>query len=170
MSELMGELDLLAVSTNDSQMMARALRFDHLCDDGPTHFQRVSQSRILPDVGITRCRWRPDSCGTRLVVWDSPGWTRAARPHRSNWNDLVVCNWWTAWDSNPRPRHCERRALPTELAAHGRDYLKASISRGLHASLARNGCLPAPKRRSGRLRRPRWSSPRPGRDAAPARP
>ena len=27
--------------------------------------------------------------------------------------------WWTAWDSNPRPRRCERRALPTELAAHG---------------------------------------------------
>ncbi len=26
--------------------------------------------------------------------------------------------WWTAWDSNPRPRRCERRALPTELAAH----------------------------------------------------
>jgi hypothetical protein len=27
-------------------------------------------------------------------------------------------DWWTAWDSNPRPRRCERRALPTELAAH----------------------------------------------------
>jgi hypothetical protein len=26
--------------------------------------------------------------------------------------------WWTAGGSNPRPRHCERRALPTELAAH----------------------------------------------------
>ncbi len=26
--------------------------------------------------------------------------------------------WWTARDSNPRPRRCERRALPTELAAH----------------------------------------------------
>jgi hypothetical protein len=23
-----------------------------------------------------------------------------------------------AWDLNPRPRRCERRALPTELAAH----------------------------------------------------
>jgi hypothetical protein len=27
-------------------------------------------------------------------------------------------NWWTAWDSNPRPPRCERGALPTELAAH----------------------------------------------------
>jgi integrase/recombinase XerD len=26
--------------------------------------------------------------------------------------------WWTAWDSNPRPPHCERGALPAELAAH----------------------------------------------------
>src|SRR5512146_1105964 len=26
--------------------------------------------------------------------------------------------WWTARDSNPRPPHCERGALPTELAAH----------------------------------------------------
>jgi hypothetical protein len=30
--------------------------------------------------------------------------------------------WWTAWDSNPRPRRCERRALPAELAAHARWY------------------------------------------------
>ena len=26
--------------------------------------------------------------------------------------------WWTAGGSNPRPPHCERGALPTELAAH----------------------------------------------------
>src|SRR5579864_8865641 len=26
--------------------------------------------------------------------------------------------WWTRWDSNPRPRRCERRALPAELLAH----------------------------------------------------
>ena len=26
--------------------------------------------------------------------------------------------WWTTWDSNPRPPHCERGALPTELVAH----------------------------------------------------
>ena len=27
-------------------------------------------------------------------------------------------DWWTARGSNPRPPHCERGALPTELAAH----------------------------------------------------
>ena len=37
--------------------------------------------------------------------------------------------WWTAWDSNPRPRRCERRALPAELAAHS--------SRLLHYNRAR---------------------------------
>ena len=26
-------------------------------------------------------------------------------------------HWWMAWGSNPRPPHCERGALPTELAA-----------------------------------------------------
>src|SRR5713226_8763580 len=26
--------------------------------------------------------------------------------------------WWTARGSNPRPPHCERGALPAELAAH----------------------------------------------------
>ena len=26
--------------------------------------------------------------------------------------------WWRAGDLNPRPRRCERRALPTELAPH----------------------------------------------------
>ena len=26
--------------------------------------------------------------------------------------------WWTARGSNSRPPHCERGALPTELAAH----------------------------------------------------
>jgi hypothetical protein len=26
--------------------------------------------------------------------------------------------WWTRWDSNPRPPHCERGALPAELLAH----------------------------------------------------
>ncbi len=26
--------------------------------------------------------------------------------------------WWRAGELNPRPRRCERRALPTELAPH----------------------------------------------------
>ena len=30
--------------------------------------------------------------------------------------------WWTRRDSNPRPQRCERRALPTELRAHGSYY------------------------------------------------
>ncbi len=30
-----------------------------------------------------------------------------------------VLFWWTRRDSNPRPPHCERGALPAELLAHG---------------------------------------------------
>ena len=28
--------------------------------------------------------------------------------------------WWSRWGSNPRPQHCERCALPTELRPHAR--------------------------------------------------
>jgi hypothetical protein len=36
----------------------------------------------------------------------------------NNFKRMNEMEWWTAWDSNPRPRRCERRALPAELAAH----------------------------------------------------
>jgi hypothetical protein len=29
--------------------------------------------------------------------------------------DFQGVKWWSGRGSNPRPRHCERRALPTEL-------------------------------------------------------
>src|SRR5580700_3328556 len=38
--------------------------------------------------------------------------------------------WWTTRDSNPRPPHCERGALPTELVAHS---LNNAPPRGLWA-------------------------------------
>ena len=31
---------------------------------------------------------------------------------------IISLSWWTVGDSNPRPRRCERRALPIELTAH----------------------------------------------------
>ena len=33
---------------------------------------------------------------------------------------------WT-WGSNPRPRHCERRALPTELAPTGETFVMLQL-------------------------------------------
>ena len=39
--------------------------------------------------------------------------------------------WWTARGSNSRPPHCERGALPTELAAH---YFQCVTSRTPHTS------------------------------------
>src|SRR5471030_1350686 len=32
--------------------------------------------------------------------------------------------WWTTGGSNPRPLHCERSALPTELVAHIHEQLQ----------------------------------------------
>ena len=37
--------------------------------------------------------------------------------------------WWSRWESNPRPQHCERCALPTELRPRqGAGSLPASVS------------------------------------------
>ena len=30
----------------------------------------------------------------------------------------LTAGWWTTWDLNPQPPHCERGALPIELVAH----------------------------------------------------
>ena len=39
-------------------------------------------------------------------------------PKRVPGKGIPEKGWWTRWDSNPRPRRCERRALPAELLAH----------------------------------------------------
>ena len=51
-------------------------------------------------------------------------------------SDRSYSFWWTAGGSNPRPLHCERSALPAELAAHPRvlPFLFYKIRR--HASHA----------------------------------
>ena len=32
--------------------------------------------------------------------------------------DVLSNLWWSLWGSNPRPQHCQRCALPTELKPH----------------------------------------------------
>jgi hypothetical protein len=32
--------------------------------------------------------------------------------------DVLLSLWWSLWGSNPRPQHCQRCALPTELKPH----------------------------------------------------
>ncbi len=36
-------------------------------------------------------------------------------------------DWWRAGDLNPRPRRCERRALPTELAPHTKKVMRVEL-------------------------------------------
>jgi hypothetical protein len=38
--------------------------------------------------------------------------------------------WWRVRDSNPRPRRCERRALPTELTPHGQTHVFYTLLSG----------------------------------------
>ena len=38
-------------------------------------------------------------------------------------------NWWSRWDSNPRPPRCERDALPTELLPL--NFAKQNLSRAV---------------------------------------
>ena len=43
---------------------------------------------------------------------------RGNGPEPSGINSLKPTSWWRRWGSNPRPQHCERCALPTELRPH----------------------------------------------------
>src|SRR3989441_8282118 len=49
-------------------------------------------------------------------------------------------HWWRVRDSNPRPRRCERRALPTELTP--RDHQRGTTSE-LKYFTSRLGAIPA---------------------------
>lgn len=82
-------------------------------------------------------RWRtpfatPRS-GVQLLTtkphwWDFSGGSTFDKPQTSRrLNRRLV--WWRAGDLNPRPRRCERRALPTELAPH----LAVSHQRATHS-------------------------------------
>src|SRR5262249_52252550 len=62
-----------------------------------------------------------------------------------NLNHCFRRNWWSRGESNPWPRHCERRALPTELLPHiriggrGLSLSRQGVSRDCGDGLV--GCL-----------------------------
>jgi hypothetical protein len=41
-----------------------------------------------------------------------------ARKHQLSKSCLHCINWWSRWESNPRPLECHSSALPTELRPH----------------------------------------------------
>ena len=65
------------------------------------------------------CRaWR--TSGIDASVYTTRSSVRQAlrdRRRATRWVTRREGEWWTAWDSNPRPPRCERGALPAELAA-----------------------------------------------------
>ncbi len=77
---------------------------------------RDLQDRMCPRLPPATPSRRPD--GRRATEkWPySTGTSYACEPRLARKRE----GWWTARGSNPRPRHCERRALPTELAALSR--------------------------------------------------
>ena len=48
----------------------------------------------------------------------------------------LLDGWWSRWGSNPRPPHCERGALPTELLPHARAALSATCQKMPSVSIA----------------------------------
>src|SRR5438309_6219682 len=74
--------------------------------------------------------------------------------------------WWTRWDSNPRPPRCERGALPAELLAHYLLPVFTIISNECAYDYVRTR-KPAPRvgqtsarRATGRRLLPQWRSRR----------
>src|SRR5262249_45917471 len=53
---------------------------------------------------------------------------------------MVSSGWWTAGGSNPRPLHCERSALPAELAAHRVIPSKSTIALTSQSSVTMAFC------------------------------
>ena len=56
---------------------------------------------------------------------------------------MSVIIWWTTWDSNPRPPHCERGALPTELVAHYHNARSHTTAPCVDEQLQYSRCPPA---------------------------
>src|SRR5271169_788425 len=83
-----------------------------------------------PDGSVAR--WSQEGSGTRCSSKRPREHGFHGRPHvvyvrDVRWQTKITRqNWWTAWDSNPRPPRCERGALPTELAAHLLFYFTSS--------------------------------------------
>src|SRR5271169_3086199 len=47
--------------------------------------------------------------------------------------DIFLKDWWSRWDSNPRPPRCHRGALPTAPRPHlGKAYFDYALPRGKH--------------------------------------
>ena len=106
-----------------------------------------SRSRAGPVRGL-RSRVRPSRCGPARACpvrrpCAEPGGSRPVMRRRAL---LARWMWWRRRESNPRPQHCERCALPTELRPH-------AMGRGTVATARRDwkGNLP-PARRAGRRR------------------
>ena len=87
------------VSLDMISLLSQAAR-DSLCPVGLALHHALppgTSPRVVHRLGLTR-RGRAALEGTGTVRGTEP-------------------QWWTARGSNPRPRRCERRALPSELAA-----------------------------------------------------
>ena len=86
------------------------------------HNGQVSPRHLRVRASTRTCRWSragvaPGWSVERILYrfrYQSPGAEPGEPCNRSGFGD-----WWTAGGSNPRPLHCERSALPAELAALG---------------------------------------------------
>ena len=99
-------------------------RGDHVARSAPVGCWHITP--IQPSSGSSPRSKRSRRSWAQVGTIDR---TRCCRRTRRGGNRVVTGGfWWTARGSNPRPRRCERRALPAELAAH--DCPTTAIMRG----------------------------------------
>ena len=72
----------------------------------------------LPNTTRRRCSGSPSSGGIPITPVMNCSFHSLIGSDAETSELRGGCGWWTRWDSNPRPRRCERRALPAELLAH----------------------------------------------------
>ena len=73
----------------------------------------LGQIRLMPTRGdIGRPYYVAKTSINALEILDAP----EAKNRRDGGSNSL--HWWSRWGSNPRPQHCERCALPTELRPH----------------------------------------------------
>ena len=110
-------------STSHERSTKKALRKCELLQPGRLNAKTRPQKAEKPANKIQISTKKPFTCanGFSRAPASKPRINKSAGSFLSR---RFLFIWWSCGESNPGPRHCERRALPTELQPR---YLKPSV-------------------------------------------
>lgn len=104
--ELFGDHEKLVAAATESNGTTAVLLLKKIQNARPNHRRLGEAYRFRSELNTIR------------VIVESRVYLSLRHARKRRLASALYLGWWTAWDSNPRPRRCERRALPAELAAH----------------------------------------------------